>query len=223
MIDLHTHSLLSDGCLLPSELARRAEVKGYKVIGITDHADASNIDFVINGILKACKDINKNWKIKVIPGLEITHMPLESIKEAIKFARSKGIKLILVHGETLSEPVAPGTNRVAIASGADILAHPGLISLEDAKSAAAKGVMLEVTSRAAHSFTNGHVVKIAKAAGATLVINSDSHSPENLLTKDFAKKILFGAGLDEKEVAVVFENSKELVAPLQVMRSKATS
>ncbi|MEK7309147.1 MAG: PHP domain-containing protein, partial [Nitrospirota bacterium] len=30
MIDLHTHSLLSDGVLLPSELIRRAYVIGYK-------------------------------------------------------------------------------------------------------------------------------------------------------------------------------------------------
>jgi len=43
MIDLHTHSLLSDGELLPLELARRARVKGYTVLGITDHVDATNI------------------------------------------------------------------------------------------------------------------------------------------------------------------------------------
>jgi predicted metal-dependent phosphoesterase TrpH len=34
MIDLHTHSFLSDGELLPSELVRRAKVKGYRIIGI---------------------------------------------------------------------------------------------------------------------------------------------------------------------------------------------
>ena len=80
MIDLHTHTLLSDGELLPTELARRAQDKGYKVIGITDHVDSSNIDFVIPRIIMACNDINKNWKIKAIPGVEITHMPLELIK-----------------------------------------------------------------------------------------------------------------------------------------------
>ena len=44
MIDLHTHSILSDGELLPSELARRAQVEGYRIIGISDHADPSNLD-----------------------------------------------------------------------------------------------------------------------------------------------------------------------------------
>ena len=46
MYDLHTHSLLSDGELLPSELARRYEEKGYKAIAITDHVDFSNIKIV---------------------------------------------------------------------------------------------------------------------------------------------------------------------------------
>ncbi|MHC4124427.1 MAG: histidinol phosphate phosphatase domain-containing protein [Planctomycetota bacterium] len=214
MIDLHTHSLLSDGALLPSELARRAEEKGYKVIGITDHVDASNIEFVIDGIKKACKDINKNWKIKAIAGVELTHMPLDSIKGAVKFARSKGIRLVLVHGETISECVIKGTNKTALLSGADILTHPGLISLEDAKLAASKGVYLELTARIGHSLTNGHVANIARAASARLIINSDSHEPDDLITEKFAVKILAGAGLKEKEIKEVFKNSKELTPGL---------
>ena len=214
MIDLHTHSLLSDGELLPCEMARRAEIKGYQVIGITDHADASNIEFVIDGLLKACKDINKNWKIKAIPGVELTHMPLDCIKGAVKLARSKGAKLVLVHGETIYEPVLSGTNKMAILSGADILAHPGIISLEDAKLAAAKGVYLEITARSGHSLANGHVAKTASAAGAKMVINSDSHSPQNLLAKEYAENILRGAGLDKKDIRGVFENSKRIVSRL---------
>jgi len=214
MIDLHTHSLLSDGVLLPSELARRAEEKGYKVIGITDHADASNIEFVINGILKACKDINKSWKIKVVPGVELTHMPVASIKGAVKFARSKGIRLVVVHGETISEPVIPGTNKAGILAGADILAHPGLISIEDARLAASRGVYLEITARTGHSLTNGHVAKIARSAGAKLIIDSDSHETTDLITGDLATKILAGAGLDKKEIKEVLENSEKLARPL---------
>ena len=214
MIDLHTHSWLSDGALLPSELARRAQVKGYRAIGITDHVDASNIEFVTSSILKAAKDINKNWKIKVIPGVEITHMPIQEINKAVKFARLKGIKLIVVHGESPVEPVLPGTNKAAIFSGADILAHPGQISLDDAKMAAAKGVHLEITTRAGHSFSNGHVASIARKTGAKLVIDSDSHDPEDLITKDFAIKILLGAGLDKKEAGEVFLNSEKLACQL---------
>lgn len=211
MIDLHTHTLLSDGELLPAELARRAQEKGYKAIGITDHVDSSNIDFVIPRIINACNDINKNWEIRALPGVEITHMPIELIKSTVKFVRSKGIRLVLAHGETIVEPVIRGTNREAILSGVNILTHPGLITLEDAKLAAVKNVYLEITARKGHSLTNGHVAKIAKLAGAKLVLNTDSHTPENLITKDFAEKILLGAGLDKKEASQVFKNSEELV------------
>lgn len=212
MIDLHTHTLLSDGELLPVELARRAQEKGYRVIGITDHVDSSNIDFVIPRIINASKDINKNWKIKAIPGVEITHMPLELINGTVKFARSKGIRLILVHGETIVEPVMKGTNKASLLSDINILAHPGLITLEDAKLAETKGIYLEITARKGHSLANGHVVKMARATGAKLVLNTDSHTPENLITKDFGEKVLLAAGLDKKEIAQVFKNSEGLVA-----------
>lgn len=39
-VDLHTHSLFSDGVLLPSEMLQRAAQLGYGVLAITDHADA---------------------------------------------------------------------------------------------------------------------------------------------------------------------------------------
>jgi predicted metal-dependent phosphoesterase TrpH len=48
-IDLHVHSFLSDGALLPSELLRRVVVKGYRAIAITDHADASNMEELVTG------------------------------------------------------------------------------------------------------------------------------------------------------------------------------
>ena len=52
MIDLHTHSLFSDGELIPSELVRRAVIHGYKSIAITDHADFTNIEYILKNINK---------------------------------------------------------------------------------------------------------------------------------------------------------------------------
>src|SRR3990170_4251598 len=151
MIDLHTHSLFSDGELLPAELIRRAAVIGYKAIAITDHIDQSNIDIVIPKVVKIIKALREHISITVIAGAEITHVPPTLIPAIVKEARSLGAKIIVVHGETIAEPVAQGTNRAAIEAGADILAHPGIISTEDLLFGKKKGVTLEITSRKGHS------------------------------------------------------------------------
>jgi len=211
MIDLHTHSLLSDGELLPSELVRRAEVKGYQAIAITDHVDISNIDWVISRLVKDCNELEKYSPIKVIAGAELTHVPPETIKPLAEEARKLGAKILIVHGETIVEPVAPDSNLRALESAIDILAHPGLITEEEVKLAKTKGIMLEITSRKGHCLTNGHVAKLAVKIGAGLVINSDAHSPEDLITIDQAREIVLGAGLDEEDFSLLKMNARELV------------
>lgn len=197
MIDLHTHSIFSDGELLPSELVRRAVVHGYTAIAITDHVDFTNIEHVLDGIKKATY-LEEIWDIQVLPGVEITHVPPQKIGKLLSLARELGARIVVVHGETLAEPVIPGTNRAAIEAGADILAHPGLISREDAALAAAQGVCLEITSRCGHNQANGHVARVAEELGAALVVSTDSHSPDDLVTDEQALKVALGAGLSEK-------------------------
>jgi len=216
MIDLHTHSLLSDGLLLPTELIRRAYMRGYKAIAITDHIDISNMEFVIPKLIKVCERLSSAEEIEVIPGGELTHIPPGHIPELVKEARRLGARLVLVHGETLVEPVPEGTNAAAIEAGVDILAHPGLITLEEAKKAARKGVCLELTTRRGHCLTNGHVARIAREAGASLVLNTDSHAPEDLVTPEQAKKIARGAGLSEEEILKLTENARELVERVSI-------
>ncbi len=212
MIDLHTHSFFSDGVLVPSELVRRAIMKGYEVIAITDHADSSNLDFIIPRVAAACRELSRTWKITALPGIELTHIPPETFADLTQKARSLGAAIVVAHGETLVEPVHPGTNRAAIEAGVDILAHPGLITREEASLAAEKGVHLEITSRKGHSLSNGHVANIAAAAGAKLVIDTDTHEPGDLITDEFARSILLGAGLDAARIDAVLQNSRALAA-----------
>src|SRR5574337_754425 len=215
MIDLHTHSLFSDGVLVPSELVRRAVMKGYEVIAITDHADASNLDFAIPRVAAACKELTARWKITALPGIELTHIPPETFGELTKRARSLGAAVVVAHGETPVEPVHPGTNRAAIEAGVDILAHPGLLSREEAELAARRGVFLEITTRKGHSLTNGHVARLAGEAGARLVINTDTHEPGDLITDEFARTVLQGAGLSAAGIDQVLNNSRELAGKLK--------
>ena len=210
MIDLHTHSLFSDGVLVPSELVRRAVMKGYEVIAITDHADASNLDFIIPRVAAVCKELSRRWKITALPGIELTHVPPETFTELTERARSLGAAIVVAHGETLVEPVHPGTNRAAIEARVDILAHPGLITREDAGLAVKNKVYLEITSRKGHSLSNGHVARLAGEVGAKLVIDTDSHEPGDLITDDFARAVLLGAGLSTERAAEVLQNSRAL-------------
>jgi putative hydrolase len=211
VIDFHTHTLLSDGVLVPSELVRRAENIGYRAIGLADHADSSNLEMVLKSILKVASDLNRFQNTFVIPGIEITHAPPRQIPELVEEARKLGAVLVVVHGESPVEPVAAGTNLAAIESGADILAHPGFISDSEARLAAQNGVRLEITARNGHSLTNGHVAKIALQTGAKLVINTDSHTPDNLITRARAFQVLIGAGLAESQAETVMKNNQELL------------
>jgi len=208
MYNLHSHSLLSDGVLLPSEVAVRYLSLGYRVIAITDHADYSNIDLVIKAILNFTNHWPKDLRIKVLPGIELTHLPLEQFKPLVKYARKKGIKIIIGHGETLVEPVIKGTNLAALEADIDILAHPGLICDDEVKIAKKKGVFLEITSRKGHRDTNPHVAEQALRQGARLILNTDSHSPEDIIKPEELVKIASVAGLSQKEIDNIHQDVK---------------
>jgi putative hydrolase len=211
MIDLHTHSIFSDGELIPAELIRRAVAKGYSAIAITDHMDQSNIDLIIPRIVKAVESMRSHIPITVLAGAEITHVPPPLIPEMIKEARRMGAQMVVVHGETIVEPVAKGTNRAAIEGGADILAHPGLISHEDLMLAANSDITLEITARKGHCLTNGYVALQAMEIGIPVTINTDAHSPSDLITRDFAELILLAAGIEKEMVEHVFQHARSLV------------
>ncbi|MDY6932060.1 MAG: histidinol phosphate phosphatase domain-containing protein [Halobacteriota archaeon] len=207
MFDFHTHTIFSDGELIPSELVRRAFVIGYSGIALTDHVDFSNLDHVQSSVRKA-KVLQEDLDMFVIVGVEITHVPPSRISELARRAKKAGAEIVVVHGETVCEPVASGTNRAALESpDVDILAHPGIITIEEAELARENGIFLEITSRKGHNTTNGHVVKVAREAGASLIVNTDSHSPDDLITDGFALKVAIGAGLYEEDAEVVLRKN----------------
>lgn len=211
MIDLHTHTFFSDGELVPAELVRRASVAGYKAMAITDHADQSNIKWLLAKLVGVVDEIGAANNMQVLAGVELTHVPPQMIAAAAQLARDNGAEIVVVHGETIVEPVMEGTNRAAIEARVDILSHPGLISEDDVKLAVEKGVCLEVTTRKGHSLTNGHVVGLALKYGAKLVIDNDTHAPGDLVSPELSHKIALGAGLSEAQIAQARKNSEELV------------
>jgi len=193
--------------LAPIELIRRALHVGYRTIAVTDHVGPGNLEEILKTLVKDCELTSRRWDILALPGVEITHVPKEDVGPLAREARALGAKVVNVHGETVSEPVEPGTNLAAVRSkDVDVLAHPGLITVEEARIAAENGVLLEVSARRSHGFANGHVVRVAHEAGASLVLNSDAHEPGDLLTREFAMKVALGAGLDDSQAQALLED-----------------
>tara|TARA_B100000686_G_scaffold146949_1_gene154400 strand:+ start:1521 stop:2180 length:660 start_codon:yes stop_codon:yes gene_type:complete len=208
MHDFHTHTFLSDGVLSPIELIRRAIVIGYETMAITDHVGPGNLEYVLSTLKKDCEMAEKRWDIKVFTGVEITHTPVDDIDLLAKEARALGAQVVNVHGETIMEPVVSGTNMAAVSSRhVDILAHPGLITLDEASLAAENGVFLEISGRKGHGLANGHVAKTARETGATLILDSDAHEPDDLMTQEYAEKIATGSGLNEEEKDAILTQS----------------
>ncbi len=213
-VDFHCHSIFSDGMLLPAALIREAEIRNHLALAITDHVDASNIEEVIRTLTHFEKEMKGKLPVKFIPGVEVSYIKPQYIAEYCRKARKMGAKIIVVHGESPVEPVYPGTNHAAVKEKglADILAHPGNLTEEDAILAAKNGVYLELTARRGHRDGNRHVAEMARRYGAKLVVNTDCHNESDLITQEQAFQICKEAGLtDEEAVKAIKDNPQELL------------
>ena len=212
LYDFHTHTFHSDGVLSPIELIRRALVQGYSAIAITDHIALGSLDRVLKETSKDCALARAYWDILAIPGVELTHLPPQAISEVAQEAKALGAWLVVVHGETPAEPVEKGTNLAAVQSPyVDILAHPGLITPEQAALAAKNDTFIELSARRGHSAANAHVALTSRKAKARLLVNSDAHDEADLLTPALAKATLHQAGLGYRQYHQILSRNPHLL------------
>ncbi|MBI2958253.1 MAG: histidinol phosphate phosphatase domain-containing protein [Chloroflexi bacterium] len=212
MYDFHTHTFLSDGSLSAMELIRRASVAGYGAVAITDHVGAGSLARVISEIPHDCALARAYWDIMAIPGVELTHIPPAAIHDLARRAKELGASLVIVHGETLSEPVVRGTNLAAVQCPfVDILAHPGTLSLEEASSASKNGVFIEITTRKSHRGPNAEVARAAIQSGALTLVNSDAHDPEDLLDHELIAATARAAGIAASQLSGTLEKNPALL------------
>lgn len=116
---------------------------------------------------------------------------------------------MVVHGESPVEPVMPGTNHAALSCPhVDILAHPGLITEEDATLARKHNIALEITARG-HNRTNGHVARIAEKTGCLMVVDSDAHHPGDLMSGRDREIIAAGAGISSESLKSLLYRGNE--------------
>ena len=143
--------------------------------------------------------------------MEITHSPVEAFSELTEYARRKGAEIVVGHGESPVEPVLAGTNKAAIEAGVDILAHPGSITEEEASLAKEKGVYLEITARSGHDKGNSQIFEMAQKTGASLVLCTDAHEPQDLLSEEKIKNILGKLTTSNQEIKAIIDNSEKVV------------
>lgn len=212
MFDLHVHSIFSDGELIPSEIARRMYAAGNRGFAITDHADFTNIPDILAKLLRI-KEHMEMYEAKFLVGVEITHVPPSLIGKAVELAWKEGAEIVVVHGETIAEPVKEGTNLAALNEEINILAHPGLMKEEEAELAKENGIYIEISARRGHCLGNGRVSRLAEKYGFQLVINTDMHSPADIINDSAAEKVLSGAGVEDWRR--VMENNEKLFKKLR--------
>ena len=200
LIDLHSHSTLSDGTLSIEEMVAAAERRGYEAFAMTDHARGGDVAYrdVVAEVRTQIDRLRPETRIRLFAGVELTDFEPELIPQVAVEVRRYGAQVVVVHGECLSLSVAPGTNAAAVrCSAVDILAHPGLISEQDADEAARYGIYLELSARQGANWSNGHVYKMARIAGAPIIVNSDAHDEAGLLSAPKAEALVRGAGASE--------------------------
>lgn len=179
-------------------------------MAITDHADESNVAALAGALVKVC-GLYADKGFFAVPGVELTHIPLARIPALVKKARSLGARVVVGHGETLVEPVEPGTNLAYIKAGVDILAHPGLVTDNECRLAHKNSVHFEITARGGHSLSNGHVAMMCRAHGVKMVINTDAHAPSDLIDDATALRIVLGAGLNDEDWGRMQRNAERLL------------
>jgi histidinol phosphatase-like PHP family hydrolase len=209
--DFHSHTFLTDGDESATSMWHAAARMGHRLLAITDHVAAEDPKPLLDRLHAEARAF-ADGPLRTLVGVELTELPARMIADAARRARRAGAQIVIVHGETLLSPVPEGTNRAAVESGeVDVLAHPGFLTERDAETARANGTCLELSGRGVHGRTNGHVAKTALAAGAALVVDSDAHRPEQLLTYEIAHQVARGAGLTEAEARRALERAPRLL------------
>lgn len=224
MFDFHIHVSCSGGRdgLLPSEAMRLAKCAGFRAVGLIVRADASTLPLLLPGLVPLVKTCSLYAGIEAFAGVELIHIPPALLPDTVAQAREQGAALVLAHGESiprqLVDVVETGTNLAAIRAGVDILAHPGLITPEDAAFAAERGVLLELSTAPRHCLANGHIVRMAERFGCGLVLNSDAACPADFespeVTQALRKAAALGAGLDAEGLSRLHVTARELVQKL---------
>lgn len=207
MIDLHMHSLYSDGTFNVSDLIKRAKEKGIKILSLTDHD-------TVEGLCEAKKECSEN-NIKFINGIEIsTEYKGKEVHILGYFIDEKDEKLIAFSEEMKQARINRNEKVIKILND-----HGIEISKEDTYREA-EGTIISRTHLARALVTKGHVSDVAEAFARYLGSNGLAYVPKSNLTPSDGIKVIKESGglaflahpkligLEEKDFLLLLEDMK---------------
>lgn len=194
--DLHVHTRDSDGDSPLAEMVAAAAARGHAYVAITDHARAARgLDRA--GFLAQARKIaalRREWpRMTILHGAEVDILPNGQLSLDDETLARLDVIIAAVHSK-LDLPEREMTERVLRAMHhpqVNILAHPtgrllgqrepSTIDLvEIARAAAELGVMLEIDAQPDRLDLGDAHIRLAKDAGALLVVSSDAHRTTEL-------------------------------------------
>ncbi|MFC7021282.1 MULTISPECIES: DNA polymerase/3'-5' exonuclease PolX [Haloarcula] len=194
--DLHVHTDWSDGGYSIAEMVDGAAAFGHDYIAISDHATGPGMvggvgvpDEELREQLDAVREVAEDAPIDVFSGVEANVAADGSISVADDLLAALDVVVASPHvaldGDGTERLVAaakhPDVNVVGHPTGRFLNRRPGLdVDVERlAEVAAEHDTALEVNASPARLDLSGSAVKQAIEAGATIVVNTDAHSPSS--------------------------------------------
>jgi DNA polymerase (family 10) len=201
--DLHMHSTWSDGRASIAAMAAAAQANGLRYIAITDHSaylgvtggvTPERLDQQAAEVAQINADFAaRGFDFRVLHGVEVDITPDGDLALPDEALAKLDLVIASLH-VSLRQPREQVTARLlrAIANPhVDIIAHPTgrILGRRDGadldmeaviQAAIAHGVFLEINSGPDRLDLDAMHVRRALELGATIVINSDAHHPDNL-------------------------------------------
>lgn len=197
--DVHMHTTTTDGRSTIEEMAEAARARGYKYIAITDHsknlAMANGLDDkrAVEHIGKIRAAAEKMEGIRILAGIEVDILADGALDLSDSVLEQMDVVVASVHSHFQQEP-AEMTDRLLRAvsnRNTSILGHPTgrLLLRREAygfdlqailKAAAQHGVAMELNSFPDRLDLCDVHLRMAKAQGVKVVVNTDSHHTSHL-------------------------------------------
>ena len=215
--DLHAHTDWSDGHATVMEMAVAAKARGYEYLAITDHSPRIP---VVNGLgperlaaqRRLIDDANREVDgITVLQGIEVDILEDGALDLPDETLASLDVVIASPHVKLRMEPAAMTQRMLRAVSNphVDVIGHPtgrrpgtGQGSRPGAeydfeavfRAAAANGVVLELDCDPARMDLSPEMAALALSCGCLLSLDSDAHTPDQLLYVDLNHWLAWRAG-----------------------------